>query len=294
MHALFRSSGRYLPNWNQALKHPRILKVHALRRQPRDNWLKPFRATVKSQEGQDGQIQRIFETIGIKNKWCVEFGAWDGEHFSNTWSLINQHDWSSVQIEGNSEKAAELSARYSHRPDVHCLNRFVGFERGVDTLDDILSSTPCPTDLDFMSIDVDGNDWHIWDSLEVYKPRLLMIEFNQMADQHLLHVQERRFDLNEGSSLAAFVALGKEKGYELIGVDTDAFFVHTDLLPLFDIEDNSLSALFNPAEIPYLMSGYDGSIIVAGNAMLTWQGMELAHDDIQVLPQSARKRWWID
>ncbi|CAN0123266.1 unnamed protein product [Heterosigma akashiwo] len=39
------------------------------------------------------------------NKWCVEFGAWDGKHLSNTWSLINEHGWSSVQIEGDPENS---------------------------------------------------------------------------------------------------------------------------------------------------------------------------------------------
>jgi hypothetical protein len=249
---------------------------------------------VKSQRGQDGQIERIFDIIGVKNKWCVEFGAWDGEHFSNTWSLINEQGWSSVQIEGNSEKALELSARYRDRPDVHCVNGFVGFERGVNTLDDILGSTPCPIELDFMSIDVDGNDWHIWNSLEVFKPRVLMIEFNSMAGENLFHVQEREFTLNEGSTLAALVALGKSKGYELIGVDADAFFVHADLLSLFGLGDNSITSFINPEDEAFLFSGFDGSIVLAGNTTLTWQSLKLEHDDVQVLPQSARKRWWID
>ena len=264
------------------MTNPRILRVNMPEREAEATWLTRHQSTVKSQGGQDGQIQKIFDIIGTTNKWCVEFGAWDGEHFSNTWSLINQHGWSSVQIEGNSEKAGELSARYADRPDVHCLNRFVGFDRGVDTLDDLLATTPCPIELDFMSIDIDGNDWHIWNSLEVYRPRVIMIEVNFLADPNLHHVQERRFGLNESNSLAAMVALAKDKGYELVGVDADAFFVHADLFPLFGLSDNSPKFLTNPAAVPYLFSGFDGSMIMAGYRQLIWQGIPLSHDDIQV------------
>ena len=56
-----------------------------LRTKPESTYLDVVRRNVTSQAGEDGLIQRIFSMIGASNKWRVEFGAWDGRHFSNSW-----------------------------------------------------------------------------------------------------------------------------------------------------------------------------------------------------------------
>jgi hypothetical protein len=40
-----------------------------------------------SQFGQDAIVRRPFGMLDIRDGWCVEFGAWDGVHLSNTSSL---------------------------------------------------------------------------------------------------------------------------------------------------------------------------------------------------------------
>ncbi len=259
------------------------------------SWTLEWHKDVTSQAGQDGVIERIFQILQPQTKWCVEFGAWDGKHLSNTWNLINNHAWSAVMIEGDPTKAAELTERYKDRPDVKCVNRFVGFERGTDTLDDILAEAGCPLEPDFMSIDIDGNDWHVWDSLKTYRPKVLMIEYNPTAPNDLVYVQERDFAVQRSNSLRALVELGKSKGYELIAADHDAYFVRKEDFGLFPVQDNDDMDLMNRYTPSfYFFQGFDGSMLISGAPNLIWQGMPFEEADIQIVPQNARKLWWKD
>lgn len=53
--------------------------------------LEEFKKNVYSQNGEDGIINEILnrlDMVDANNFWCVEFGAWDGRHFSNTFALV--------------------------------------------------------------------------------------------------------------------------------------------------------------------------------------------------------------
>ncbi len=70
-----------------------------------------FRANTYSQNGEDGVIKEILRRIGLDNdgnRWCVEFGAWDGKHLSNTFLLVESHKWNAIYIEGDAEKFRAL------------------------------------------------------------------------------------------------------------------------------------------------------------------------------------------
>ena len=257
-------------------------------------WTREWHRNVTSQAGQDGVIERIFEIMPPRTKYCVEFGAWDGKHLSNTWNLINNHAWSAAMIEGDPDKAAQLADRYRARKDVTCINRFVGFDVGVDTLDAILAGIGCPQDLDFMSIDIDGNDWHVWNSLEKYRPRLLIIEYNPTASNDLYYVQRRDFVNNKSNSLLALMELGKEKGYELISADHDAYFVQKEDFHLFPTGDNDINFMNCYTPSFHFYQGFDGSMLMSGAPKLIWQDFSFDESDIQVVPEKARKLWWID
>lgn len=211
---------------------------------------------LKSQSGEDGIIREIFRRIGVKNSWCCEFGAWDGEHLSNTWTLINKARWSSVQIEMDVEKFNILEKRYLHREDVHCINCGVTKEMGLDK---ILSKTQIPKDFDLLVIDVDGNDYWLWKWMVEYQPRVVMIEYNSSMPHNLHFVQKYDFELHLSSSLLAISTLAKEKGYELIaGLGGNAVFVRKEEFSKFDIEDNSVKAMTNNAFQPILISDQCG------------------------------------
>ncbi|RZB36739.1 MAG: hypothetical protein SRB2_01818 [Desulfobacteraceae bacterium Eth-SRB2] len=140
-------------------------------------WLLDFKSDTYSQTGEDGIIKKILEIIPQNDKWCVDFGAWDGLYLSNTRNLIEAKCYSAILIEGNKIKFAELQKNYAQNKNVITINRFVGFEN-ENNLDQILKMTPIQNDFDFLSIDIDGNDYHVWKAMSDYNPKIVCIEFN--------------------------------------------------------------------------------------------------------------------
>ena len=63
--------------------------------------LEDYEASVYSQCGEDGVLGRIFDVIGSRSRYFVEFGAWDGQHLSNTANLRLNHGWQGLLMEGS-------------------------------------------------------------------------------------------------------------------------------------------------------------------------------------------------
>jgi len=255
-----------------------------------NTWLLEFKSDVYSQTGEDGIIEKILEILPKNDKWCVEFGAWDGVFFCNVRNLIENNDYSAILIEGNKTKFKDLQRNYSQNPKVITINRFVGFDE-EDSLDQILKDTPISVDFDFLSIDIDGNDYHVWKAISKYKPKVICIEFNPTIPTEIKFVQPSDASVNQGSSLLSLVELGREKGYELVSVlHFNAFFVKSEYYPLFQIEDNSPEILrTNLDAVTYLFIGFDGKVFLHGCKKFPSHGIELKESKIQSLPKFLRK-----
>ena len=256
---------------------------------PESTYLQVVRRNVASQAGEDGLIERIFSIIGAANRCCVELGAWDGRHLSNSWNLIANRGWRAVLIEGDEARFPDLLATHDGNERVTALNRLVGL-RPPDDLDSILDGTGLPEDFDLLSIDVDGIDWHIWDSVRRYRPRLVVIEFNPSIPNDVYFVQDADPAKHHGSSLRAMVALGKEKGYELVATtEINALFVAAELFPAFEIADNDIDSMHTPgAYESRLFQLYDGTLVLAGCRKLLWAELPIEQEAIQVLPPERR------
>lgn len=230
-----------------------------------------------SQRGEEEILQDIFAKIGVENQWCVEFGACDGKHNSNSWYWINKRGWRSVQIEGardwhlglgtsGRDSFDGLLTRYGKNKRVVCLNRWAE-ARGTNSLDAILAKTPLPRQFDFLSIDVDGNDYAIWEALADFEPRVVIIEHNKTIPI------EVSFHSDRGSSLRALTELGKHKGYELAAAnDLNGIFVRNELFPKLRIADNSPAALWRGHEQfrMWLEEKSDGALRLVGPNKLRW------------------------
>lgn len=249
--------------------------------------LSDYARNVYSQFGGDGIIARVLEILPEPDKWCVEFGAWDGRFLSNTCHLIEEATYSAVLIEGDTRKWQELCSNFSNSPQVIPIRKFVGFDH--DTLDEILATTPIPKDFDFLSIDIDGCDYHIWESLENHRPKVVCIEFNPTIPNGLRFIQARDFTVAQGASLDSLVNLGYIKGYELIATTrNNAFFVTKELYPLFGIVDNSTSILREDTTwVSHIFFAYDGEVIVSGANHSPWNGIQLDRM-IRQLPKTLR------
>ena len=256
----------------------------------KNDWLLNYRKKVTSQFGEDGILKKIFDVIGVENKICVEFGAWDGKHLSNTYNFIYNKGWEGILIEGDKQRSLDARKTFKKRGNVWLVNKFVDF-KGENNLDNILKEKILPSKFDLLSIDVDGNDYHIWDSLKDYKPRVVIIEFNPTIDNDFEYVQPKDMKINHGSSARSIIKLGNNKGYELVSVtECNLIFVRKKYFKLFGIRDNSLIQLrVEPEEYKMrLFQLYDGTLILRGCDKLLWNGEEIKHEDIQVLPKSKR------
>lgn len=268
------------------------LKVFSKTRvKPESAYLNQFESNVTSQSGEDGIIEKIFEIMGVSNHWCVEFGAWDGKLNSNTWNLLQRKNWSGILIEGNSAKFLDLLAEYQNNNKVIPVNSYVGISsEEAHCLDAILGTYPIPKDFDFLSIDIDGCDWYVWETLKNYRPRLVVIEFNPTIPNHVYFIQDNDLSMQQGASLRALIALGKEKGYELVAANSwNAFFVLNEEFDKFNIADNTIDSMHDPSKYEsVLFQLYDGRLVLAGYQHLFWHDMPITQEDIQVLPEQLR------
>lgn len=253
-------------------------------------YLADYKSDVYSQYGEDGVIEKILSMLPQRDQWCVEFGAWDGVYLCNSRNLIQNKDYSAVLIEGNPVKFKELQKNYSQNSKVIPVNGFVGFSP-QDNLDTILKKTPIPKDFDFLCIDIDGNDYHVWKAMEEYKPKLVCIEFNPSIPTEVSYAQPADPKINYGNSLLALVELAQEKGYELVSVlHINAFFVRKEHFQLFQISDNHPRILRKELNtITYLFVGYNGTVLLQGNRHLNWHNIAISDADVQILPAFLRK-----
>lgn len=253
-------------------------------------WLNEFAGNVTSQNGEDGIIEKILDVVGDSARWCVEFGCWDGRHLSNTYNLVKTKGWSAVLIEGDAHRFQDLLKTYDGNNRVVPINALVGFE-GPGRLDSILQSTEIPVDFDLLSIDIDGNDYHVWEAVRDYMPKIVVIEYNPTIPNVVEFVQPRNMGVTQGSSILALANLAKSKGYELVAVThSNAIFVDSRYFSLFGIEDNSVGAMrVDESSVTYIFNGYDGTVFIRGFGELGWHGIPYRESKLQALPKWLRE-----
>ena len=238
-------------------------------------WLNEFENNVYSQTGEDGVIAEALSILPARDKWCVEFGAWDGKHLSNTYNLVENDQYKVILVEGDEKKHSELCQNYPFKDRGIFVNKFVGW-KAVDGLDSILAPYPIPNNFDFLSIDIDGNDYHVWRAVEIYRPKLVLIEFNPTSSNRFEYTQPADPNCNQSNSPLPIVKLGKQKGYELICViGPNLLFVDAKYYELFNIPDNSLEVMRDEDEVTSVFLGFDGSLLMDGPADLRWHGGKL-------------------
>lgn len=214
-------------------------------------------SNIVSQNGEDGILAEIFRRIGPRSRLCVEFGAWDGKHLSNTWALWHESGWSAVLIEGDRERFLQLEQSITSFPSVKAVHAFV-MASGPNTLDNLLSREGVsPDGVDLLSIDIDGDDYHVWSSLAMYAPRVVVVEYNPTIPPELDLVQRQGEYF--GASAAALTRLAREKGYGLAACTaTNCIYVHRDDFSALGIPELDLAGIFDRSQLCYVINAYDG------------------------------------
>jgi hypothetical protein len=149
----------------------------------------------------------IFDAIGARTHTCFEVGAWDGIKFSNTRHFIERH-WRGCLIESDPDKYQQLLSNNT-TTDTACFNKTISETSGLDA---ILFQADMPKDMDLGSIDIDGQDYWAWKDMDIYRPRVMVVEYNP--------AEKRRFIPPRGqpgqAGLEIMSELAEIKGYEVL------------------------------------------------------------------------------
>ncbi len=179
-----------------------------------------------SQNGEDGVIAAVFRMIGETTRRCCEFGAFDGVHLSNCRCLILE-GWEALMIEGDAARFTALGRTYRDNPRVTCVHAYVDVDR--NSLGAIARRTGFD-DLDFLSIDIDGLDYEVFETLDV-TPRVVCVEVNAGHDPEAERpLSKEAARDNVGQPLKVFVRAADRKGYDLVCYTGNAFFVRRDAI----------------------------------------------------------------
>lgn len=202
--------------------------------------IQDFEFKVSSQWGEDGIIQYLTRNISIPRKVFVEIGVGNYTE-SNTRFLLQNDYWSGLVIDCVPEYIDYIKSDplvyWAHNLKAECA--FVNKEN----VNDLIKSSGLSGDIGLLSIDIDGNDYWIWQAIDVIHPRIVICEYNSLfgANHKIVVPYEPNFDRRKahysniyyGASLSALSELAKTKGYSLVGTGRaglNAFFVRTDVI----------------------------------------------------------------
>lgn len=251
--------------------------------------LKDYKKNIFSQHGEDGVIEEILKRLqGLNDYQYCEFGAWDGMYLSNTCALIKKNECKALLIEPNKKKYQELCKNFPSNKIIK-LNNFVEVD-GKNSLDNLLQNNKFNLNFDFLSIDVDSIDYYIFESLNIYKPKIICIEYNPTIPNEITFIQDNSSSVNQGASAKALIELANKKKYSPVcATETNLFFVHNDFKKnvIGDLE-LKLDDLIDDSDIRnFIFYGYDGSIFTSKNVRLPWHNFLVK--DLNVLNKYIRK-----
>lgn len=206
--------------------------------------LNRFAYDVTSQGGEDGIVAYLVGHLSGIPKLCCEFGAWDGRHLSNVYSLWHDQGWKAVLIEADEQRCGQIESNVRGR-DAHVFNQLISVA-GPGSLDALFEREALDPELGVLSIDIDSHDYHVWKSLRVVSSWIVVIEHNPTIPAHIDYFdpEEEVFFL---CSAAALERLGLEKGYRLVACTrSNSIFIRSDLWSADWLPDQGVRQLFNP------------------------------------------------
>ena len=254
------------------------------------NSLSEFKKNIFSQNGEDGIIEEIFNRlenkIELKKNFC-EFGAWDGLHLSNTFNLYKNKKFKGILIEPNKIRYKKLCENIPDS-DVIKINSIVSFD-GDHILENILRKRQIDLSIDFLSIDIDGCDYFIFESIKNIDVKIACVEFNPTIPNDVEFVQEKIFAHKQGCSPLSLQKLGMKMGYDMIAATYNNLFFSKKNLTQYIVEKKpSLDEIRNDRNIKnYLFYGYDGTLISSKTINLPWHRIKKKNHEI--LPKFLRK-----
>ncbi len=201
----------------EALPYPQRLMVQRYR--------------LKSQNEEDGITLALFEQVGTINRQFIEIGS--GLSGGNSALLASELGWTGLMLDGDTERMVQVGRRF---PNVRAVGAWVTREN----INDLIADAGLGGEIDFVSIDLDGNDYWVWEALTACSPRVVVVEYNSAfgAERAVTIPYDPQFDRHKyrfvyyGASLAALAKLGAAKGYRLVTTEpagVNAYFLRNDV-----------------------------------------------------------------
>lgn len=230
--------------------------IQALLAEPR--YLDPLRLErhgqrISSQNDEDGILNEILRRVGVATKTFVEIGVGNGLE-NNTYALLQQ-GWHGTWIDAHKAKLAFIAEHFAE-----CIGsgqlRLVESLVDAENINQLLAAYADSPEIDCLSIDIDGNDYHVWKALTVLNPRVAVVEYNAKYPPPVSLVQ--RYDpaytwareRDGGASLSALTKLAEAKGYQLVGCNltgANAFYVRRDLAAALFASPATPENFYHPA-----------------------------------------------
>lgn len=190
---------------------------------------------IFSQNGEDGIVEFLLSTVGSHldyEPWCVDVGAWDGIHLSNTWNLVQNHGFSGLFIEASEPRYRRLVRNLEGLARaVAAHGRVESSEESESSLAKYLDEYQVPEDFFLLSIDVDSDDVRIWKSLgrRRHRPLIVIVEIDSSIPPGVWKLGSK------GSSFDAAVATAYELGYVPVRHTGNLIAVRDDVINFVEL-----------------------------------------------------------
>jgi hypothetical protein len=193
-----------------------------------------------SQFGDDGIIQYLIHRLNITHRTFIEFGVEDYTE-SNTRFLLMNDNWRGLIMDGS----ADNMQRVQHS-DLYWRHNLTVVPAFIDAqnINSLIEEADFAGPLGILSVDIDGNDYWVWEAIRVVDPIIVIVEYNSVFgpmrpisvpyNATFVRSQAHYSHLYWGASISAFCHLATQKGYAFIGCNSagnNAYFVRRDQLP---------------------------------------------------------------
>lgn len=199
--------------------------------------IQDYEFKVFSQNGEDGIIQFLIQNTEIKNKTFVEFGV-ETYKEANTKFLLLNNGWSGLIIDGDKDAMEKIASSDLHwKYDLKSIGNFIT----KDNINKIIKSAGIEGEIGLLSVDIDGNDYWVFENIDCINPQILIMEYNSMFgdthkisvpyDENFVRSQKHYSNLYYGASIAALCDIANKKGYDLVGSNSfgnNLFFIRHD------------------------------------------------------------------
>lgn len=193
---------------------------------------------VSSQWGEDGIIEWLVQTLDIQPRTFIEFGVEDYRE-ANTRFLLQNRNWKGLILDGDQGNIAKIrNGSIYWRHDLNAVSAFITREN----INSLVSEHGFAGPIGLLSVDIDGNDYWVWDAIEVVRPSVVVCEYNAvLGDVYPITIpyradfqrtQAHHSNLYYGASISALRSVAKRKGYVMLGSNlagSNAFFIERTL-----------------------------------------------------------------